>query len=115
MHRGWGPKALNYNVLCHPEISTLHNGSNHSSPPTSNVLAEELKLSQGLSGTLVDHIVVHKNREATDGDDALKWMRKRKATADEQIKSQNKQMTSGLLASSHHFHLSVNVHDYVQE
>ncbi len=115
LHRGWGPKALNYNVLCHPEIATSHNGSTHSSLPTSTVPAEELNLSQGLSGTLVDRIVVHKNREATDGDDALEQMRKRKATAEEQIKSQNKRMTAGLLASSGHFHLSVDVRDYVQE
>jgi hypothetical protein len=115
MHRGWGPKALNYNVICHPEIASSKNGSTQASLPSSYVFVEELNLSQGLSGALVDRIVVQKNRESSDGDDALEWMRKRKATAEEQIKSQNKRMTAGLLTSSGHFHLSVDVHDYVQE
>jgi hypothetical protein len=86
-----------------------------SSLPTTNVTANEINLTEGLSGTLVDRIVIHRNREALNGEDALDRMRKRKAMANEQILFKNKQMTAGLLASSGHFCLSNEVCQYVQE
>ena len=106
---------MNSNVLYHPEVASLHNGSTQSSLPTSNILPDNLNLSQDLSGSLVDHIIVHKKREASDRDDALEQMKRRKVATEKQIKSQNKRMMAGLLTSSSHFHLSVTEHNYVQD
>jgi hypothetical protein len=78
-------------------------------------VANEINLTEDLSGTLVDRIVIHRNREALNGEDALDRMRKRKATAHEQILLKNKWMTAGLLASSGRFCLSNKVCQYVQE
>jgi hypothetical protein len=111
---GWGPKALNYNVLCHKEVASMQKGPCNSLP-TTDVTENEINLTEGLSGTLVDQIVIHRNREALTGEDALDQMRKRKATANEQIMLKNKRMTTGLLASSCHFCLSNKVCQYVQE
>jgi hypothetical protein len=86
-----------------------------SSLPTTNVTANEINLTEGLSGTLVDRIIIHRSQEALNGEDALDRMRKRKAMANEQILFKNKQMTAGLLASSGHFCLSNEVCQYVQE
>ena len=83
--------------------------------PTTDVTENEINLTEGLSGTLVDQIVIHRNREALTGEDALDQMRKRKATANEQIMLKNKRMTTGLLASSCRFCLSNKVCQYVQE
>jgi hypothetical protein len=44
-NRGWGPKALNYNVLLHPEIhDTKHGGVALTSTLESTVEPEELNL-----------------------------------------------------------------------
>jgi hypothetical protein len=63
LHRGWGPKVLNMNVLLHPEIvATKHLTSKNScttfNGPSSLLLPSELNISEGLAGTLVDHIVL---------------------------------------------------------
>ncbi len=66
--RGWGPRALNYNALLHPEVLTLKlgycNNGTELSTLSLNVTPEELNLSQGLAGTFVDKIYVHKAKEA---------------------------------------------------
>jgi hypothetical protein len=58
--RGWGPRALNYNALPYPEVLTLKpgycNNGTELSTLSSNVTPEELNLSPGLAGTLVDKI-----------------------------------------------------------
>ncbi len=65
--RGWGPRVLNCNALLHPEVLTskpgYHNNGTELSMLDSNVTPEELNLSQGLAGTLVDKICIYKAKE----------------------------------------------------
>ena len=61
--RGWGPKALNYNALNHPEILASKPGySNESALNTmdSRVEPDELNLSNALAAMLVDRIDIHR-------------------------------------------------------
>jgi len=115
--RGWGPRALNFNVLLHPEIPSSKPGEKQSSAlPESKIDPVELNLSGDIATTLIDRIIIHKNKEAsTSGDGALERMRKRKANAEAKIASKSSQMTAGLLASSGKFLLSRNVYGYVKE
>ena len=67
-HRGWGPKALNYNVLLHPEILATKHGAKEKELTTgleTNVAPEDLNLSEGLAATLVERIVDYKVKEAS--------------------------------------------------
>jgi hypothetical protein len=65
-NRGCGPKALNYNVLLHPEIhGTKHGKFELTSGLESNIEPEELNFSQGFAVTLIDRIMLHKNKEAS--------------------------------------------------
>jgi hypothetical protein len=62
LQRGWGPRALNYNVLLHPEILPSK-PKNSGQPITENSVisslpATHLNLSNGLAGTLIDRIVI---------------------------------------------------------
>jgi hypothetical protein len=115
-NRGWGPKALNYNVLLHPEIhGTKHGGVALTSSLESTVEPEELNLSHGLAATLVDRIVMHKNKEASrNGVDAEEQRRKRKATAEERLQAQDKRISAGLLAAAGHYNLGDDVGERVQ-
>jgi hypothetical protein len=79
LNRGWGPKALNYNVLLHPKILTSKPGAKLKGPMTelaSSAAPEELKLCDGLAATLVDRIVLYKNKEALNGVDAYEQRQK---------------------------------------
>ena len=86
-HRGWGPKALNYNVLLHPEILATKHGAKEKELTTgleTNVALEDLNLSEGLAATLVERIVDYKVKEAScTGVGADEQQRKQKATAEE--------------------------------
>jgi hypothetical protein len=65
-NRGWVLKALNYNVLLHPEIhGTKHGKLELTSSLESNIEPEELNLFQWLTVTLVDRIMLHKSKEAS--------------------------------------------------
>jgi hypothetical protein len=118
-HRGWGPKALNYNVLLHPEILATKHGAKEKELTTgleTNVALEDLNLSEGLAATLVERIVDYKVKEASrNGVGADEQRRKRKATAEERLRSQDKRISSGLLAAAGHFHLGAEVRDQVQQ
>ena len=82
----------------------------------SQVAPEELNLSEGLVGSLVDKIYVHKAKEAENGgSNAVERMRKRKATAEENLRSHDKRITAGLLAAAGKYHLSADIRDFVQE
>ena len=91
VNRGWGPKALNYYVLLHPEISS----SNPSNQPATintvvtNVPASDLNLSDGLAGTLIDRIVVEKNKE-TRGTSATEIRQKHHETAKNSLENHEK-------------------------
>jgi hypothetical protein len=97
--RSWGPRALNYAALTHPEILTSKPGYCSStlqlSTLASTVKPEELNLSQGLAGTLVDKIYIHKAKEAQlSGNNAIEAVRKRKATAEEHLRSHYEHVTA---------------------
>jgi len=116
--RGWGPKALSYNALLHPEIIATKYGTKQelTSDLKTNVAPVELNLNEGLAATLVDRIVEYKVREAgRNGENAEEQRRKRKATAEERLRSQDKRISSGLLVSAGHFHLGPEVRDHVQQ
>jgi len=118
--RGWGPRALNYNALLHPEVLTskpgYRNNGTELSTLDSNVTPEELNLSQGLAGTLVDKIYVHKAKEAElSGANAVDRVKKRKATAEDNLRSHDKRVTAGLIAAAGKFRLSEDIRDYVRE
>ncbi len=58
--------------------------------------------------------MVHKNKEASrNGVDATEQQRKRKATAELKLRSQEKRISTGLLAAAGHFQLNSDVRDYV--
>ncbi len=81
----------------------------------SSAAPEELKLCDGLAATLVDRIVLYKNKEALNGVDAYEQRQKWKATAEERLCSQDKRISAGLLASTGHFNLGTEVRDHVQQ
>ena len=95
---GWGP--LNYNLLLHPEIS----GENGNTVAlSSDVSPEELNLTQGLSGTLTNKIVMFRNREvARTGENAAEVLRQRKKTAQDAI-AQGRRLTAGLHVAAGNF------------
>jgi len=84
--RGWGPRALAYNALLHPEILTSKSNQPEGPQLTSSTNPQDLNLSEGIAATLVDRILPHKNREARlNGDNAEEIRKKRKTTAEERI------------------------------
>jgi hypothetical protein len=70
LNRGWGPKALNYNVLLHPEIlvSKPKDGTlpQQKAIVTSKLSAAKLNLSRWPGRTPIDHIVLEKNKDSWD-------------------------------------------------
>ena len=107
-NRGWGP--LNYNVLNHSEIqltkTTLQNGTQNNN--TGNATSpQELNLSDGYAGTLVDRVVEYRNREdARNGIDLDAQAHQCKETAQAQSK---KRISASLLASAGVHALGPNV------
>jgi hypothetical protein len=111
LHQGWGPKALNMNVLRNPEILVAMpnvtkdimgrlQGLNSKMTPT------DLNIQKGLADTLVDHIVLESNKYATErGSSIAKITRKRKETALKWLENHEKHCTAGLLASAGKFSL----------
>jgi hypothetical protein len=117
-NRGWGPRALNYNVLLHPKILTSKPGAKIQgllSEMISSAAPEEVNLSDGLAAMLVDRIVLYKNKEALNGVGAYEQRQKRKAIAEERLRSHDKRISAGLLASAGHFYLGTDVRNYVQQ
>jgi hypothetical protein len=72
MHSGWGPKALNYNVLLHEEIVSSNpnreesndGGQKKQKLHSTAIPASQLNLMEGLVGTLIDRIVLESNKTA---------------------------------------------------
>ena len=110
---------MNYNALCHPEVLASKPDNKKKTEVDLldfKVAPDNLNLTEGLAGTLVEKIVIHKSKEAElTGSNAVEQMRKRKATAEEGICSHNKRITAGLLAAAGKFRLSAVVRDYVRE
>ena len=67
LERGSGPKALNYNVLCHPEISSSKPEGDDNGEEKKGLMSalppSELNLTDGLSGTLEEQIVLRAIRK----------------------------------------------------
>jgi hypothetical protein len=110
---------LNYNALTHPEILAMKPGHSNLSALNymkTEVEPEELNLSTGLAATLVEKIVLHKNKVgACSRENAAENLRKHKATAKDNLNAQDKRITARLLAAAGKFHLSKDVCNYVQQ
>ena len=117
--RGWGP--LNFNALKHPEIQLTINGANATtiSQITDNMATvdpADLNLSDGYSGSLMDKMVDHRNREsARTGVNKEEQDRKRKETAQAKLDSNKKRFTAGLLAATGNFALGPEVLQNLRE
>jgi hypothetical protein len=115
LHRGWGPRALNKNLLLHPEIFTSKPTSMEDETKTSNELSSslppsEVNISEGLAGNLVQHIVSQSSKEARlKGLSIVEITAKRHETAKKNLENHEKRCTAGLLASSGQFSLGLNI------
>ncbi len=117
LHRGWGPKALNMNVLLHPEIisskPSVGNEPAKGGSALSNVPAEALNLSEGLAGSLIDLIVFEKNKE-NRSTSIMEVRGKRQATAKQRLENHEKRCTAGLITSAGRFVLDNEILGYVR-
>ncbi len=112
--RGWGPKALNYNVLLHKEIIGT-NRSKASSQLTSTIEPNDLNITEGLAGTLVDRICLKYNEESRQHDGAAEEQKKkRQDAAKEKLEKHKKRVSVGLLVSSGQYRIDETVHGYVK-
>jgi hypothetical protein len=119
LHRGWGPKALNMNVLLHHKIvaskpsakeSQSENSSGTSDGLSSILSLSELNISEGLAGTLVDRIILESNREAAlRGSNTAEITKKHKETVAKHLENHKKHCTAGLLACAGRFSLGEDV------
>jgi len=69
LHRGWGPKALNMNVLKHKEImgtmpSAMTKSNSTSQGGSRNILPSQLNITEGLAGTLICTFVLESTKHA---------------------------------------------------
>jgi hypothetical protein len=140
--RGWGP--LNYYCLLHPEIMATHqhNASNnnnhgkesnsrdgarstnimnsHSSQqagvPDSCLIAEQLNLSQGLAGSLIDRILDTRIRDdARNGVNREENRLKKIESALEVINSKSKHYSAGTHVAAQRYLLGPEVLDNIEE
>ena len=115
LHRGWGPKALNMNVLRNPEILAIMPNATkdlmgRSQGLDSKITPTDLNINEGLAGTLVDRIVLESNKYATErGSSIAEITRKQKETALKSLENHEKRCTAGLLASAGKFSLGLDV------
>jgi hypothetical protein len=115
LHRGWGPKALNMNVLKHKEImgtmpSAMTKSNGTSQGGSSNILPSQLNITEGLAGTLIDTIVLESTKHAASrGSNIAEITKKQKETALKNFENHEKRCTAGLLASASKFSLGLDV------
>ncbi len=105
LEHGWGPKALNNNVLCHPEIeSSKPQGDNAAEKMitlVSYLRPSELNLTSGLSGTLIERIVMQSNKEArASGASVAEMVAKCQATTRKTLENHEKRFSAGLIAGA---------------
>jgi hypothetical protein len=79
----------------------------------SSLPATDLNLSTGLAGTLIDRIVVEKNKESR-GTTLAEARDKRRATAKKSLENHEKRCTAGLIAAAGQFGLDEDVLAYVR-
>jgi hypothetical protein len=118
LEQGWGSKALNYNVLLHPEIAASGPNKNDGSGDQqkqkvgsmSNLHPSELNLTNGLSGTLIDRIVLQSNKESsTSGTSVAEMLAKRQEKARQQLENHEKRCSAGLIAGAGMFKLNEEI------
>jgi hypothetical protein len=95
LERGWRPKALNYNVLCHPEISSSKTQGDNAAEKMITLASElspsELNLTSGLSGTIIERIVIQSNKEArASGASVAEMVAKHQATTRKTLENHEK-------------------------
>ena len=96
LHCGWGPRALNFNVLLHPKI--LSSKPEEETETVQNVSglktdldAGELNVTEGLAGTLIEQIMLQREKEArTKGANLKEITAKHHATAKAQLTNHEK-------------------------
>ena len=121
LHRGWGPRALNFNVLLQPKI--LSSKPEEKTETMQNVSrlktdldAGKLNVTEGLAGTLIEQIMLQREKEArTKGANLKEITAKHHATAKAQLTNHEKRCTAGLVASSGKFSLDQEVLGYARQ
>jgi hypothetical protein len=77
---------------------------------------DELNLSNGLVATLIDRIVMYKNKDANcNVADPDEQRQKQRATAEERLRCQDKRIYPDLLASASCFHLGSDGRNHVKQ
>jgi hypothetical protein len=115
LHRGWGPRALNKNVLLHPEMlaskpTSMEDATKKSNELSSSLPPSELSISEGLAGNLVKHIIIQSSKEARlRGLSIAEITAKRHETAKKNLENHEKRCMAGLLANLGQFSLGLNV------
>jgi hypothetical protein len=114
LERGSGPKALNYNVLCHPEISSSKPEGDDNGEEKKGLMSalppSELNLTDGLSGTLIEQIVLQSNKETrATGTSLAEMMAKHQATARNTVENHEKRCSTGLIAGAGMFMLNKEI------
>ncbi len=113
--RGWGPKALNYNVLLHKEIIGTNKSKTSSQQLTSTIDPRDLNLTEGLAGMLVHRICLRYNKESRQHDGtAEEQKKKRQDAAKDKLEKHEKRVSAGLLVSSGQYHIDETVRGYVK-
>ena len=113
---------MNFNCLLHPEIAaTRHRGELNGRDNSGHQLLtqeeqQELNLSRGLAGTLIDTILETRLREdARNGVNREEIRRKKKQSAIEAINAGKKRYSAGLHATAQRYMLGPDVLDVQEE
>jgi len=76
----------------------------------SNLHPSELNLTNGLSGTLIDRIVLQSNKESsTSGTSVAEMLAKRQEKARQQLENHEKRCSAGLIAGAGMFKLNEEI------
>ena len=106
LHHGRGPRALNFDILLHPVIISSKPVEESETVSkvavlTTDIEAGKLNITKGLAGTLIEQIMIKREKEArTKGANLKEIIAKHHATAKVQLTNYEKRCTAGLVASS---------------
>jgi len=121
LHCGWGPRALNFNVLLHPEILSSKPEEEirtvqKVSGLKSDLDAGEFNVTEESAGSLIEQLMLQREKEArTKGANLKEITAKHHATAKVQLTNHEKRCTAGLVASSGKFSLDQEVLGYARQ
>jgi hypothetical protein len=116
-----GQRALNFNVLLHPEILSSKPEEEMEtvqkvSGLKSDLDAGELNVTEGITGTLIEQLMLQREKEArTKGANLKEITAKCHATAKLQLTNHKKRCTAGLVAGSGKFSLDQEVLGYARQ